>query len=387
MAMRQDTEYWIALNLAPGIGARTGRMLLKEWGSPAEIFKTGRKELEKFGLGRESVESLEKGEIIAEAESQLKRLEQMGAKIITLEESDYPDLLREIPDPPLVLYVLGNYSPAAQLPAIAIVGSRRCSTYGRHAAEMLSCGLAERGIAVVSGLARGIDTAAHRAALDASGKTLAVLGSGLDEIYPKENKQLADEIRESGALLTELPLGSPPLAQNFPFRNRIISGLCYGVLVVEAADRSGSLITARMAMEQNREVFAVPGNITSSNSFGPNYLIKDGAKLVQSCHDIIEELPIGVKARLLAATSCESSASLQQELFPLSELSENEQKVYDLLRVDESRHIDELSCASGLSPSQLFGVLFELEVKDKIKQLPGKNFIKLAQKFDSARAH
>src|SRR5262249_37297938 len=188
----------------------------------------------------------------------------MGARAVTLEDEDYPALLKEIYDPPLVLYVLGDYKSAFAQPALAVVGSRRCSSYGRSAAEMLAADLASRGIAIVSGLARGIDTAAHKAALEAGGITIAVLGSGLDEVYPKENSGLAEAICASGALLTELPLGVPPLPQHFPFRNRIISGLSLGTLVIEAADRSGSLITARTAMEQNREVFAVPGNITSA---------------------------------------------------------------------------------------------------------------------------
>jgi DNA processing protein len=375
--MRQDIEYCIALNLVPGIGARTGRLLIDQWGSAKAVFHAGTKELERIGLGLETIESIERGETLGQAETHLKRLDAMGAEVVTLGDEAYPGLLREIPDPPLVLYLLGNYKVGAQQPTVAIVGSRRCSTYGRHAAEMLAGELAERGITIVSGLARGIDTTAHRAALSAGGQTFAVLGSGLDEIYPRENRELAEEVCSSGALLSELPLGTPPLAQNFPFRNRIISGLCYGVLIVEAAERSGSLITARMAIEQNREVFAVPGNISSANSFGPNYLIKDGAKLVQSWHDIIEELPMGVKSRVLAATSNGSPASLQEELFPLSELSETERKVYDLLKIDESRHVDELSYSSGLGPSQLLGALFALEVKDKIKQLPGKNFIRM----------
>ncbi|MEW6733274.1 MAG: DNA-processing protein DprA [Acidobacteriota bacterium] len=370
--MRRDIEDWIALTLVPGIGPRTVRTLLEHYGTPTAVFPAHRTELESIGLKREAVESLQTGEIRREAAIQLQRLAALGARAIALPDAEYPKLLKEIHDPPAVLYTLGECYQACLAPAIAVVGSRRCSTYGRNAVNMIVSELAAHGITIISGLARGIDTAAHQAALAAQGRTVAVLGSGLDKIYPQENGALAEEICRTGVMLSELPLGTPPLPQHFPFRNRIISGLCLGVLVVEAAERSGSLITARLAMEQNREVFAVPGNISSANSFGPNYLIKDGAKLVQNWRDVVEELPHEVRAQVLGESISQESPG-QGELFLLSEI---EEKIYDLLDVDEPCHVDELAGRSGLGPPQLLGALLALEVKDKIRQLPGKNFVK-----------
>lgn len=370
-----EQQDWIALNLVSGLGSRTAFQMLKYFSSPNNIFRAERKELENFKLKEETLEIILGGETFAQAEAHCKKLTELGAIAITIADQNYPPLLKEISDPPLVLYAKGNLDLALTQPAIAVIGARRCSSYGQFVAEMLTGELASRGITIVSGLARGIDTIAHRRAVDVGGQTLAVMGNGIDQVYPKENSQLAKEIEMAGGLLSELPLGSPPLPQNFPFRNRIISGMCLGTLVVEAAERSGSLITARLAMEQNREVFAVPGSITSPNSFGPNYLIKDGAKLVQHWQDIVEELPLGIKARLL---DIKKSETIQTELFDSTPLSENEQKVYSLMKLDQTQHIEELAIDSGLSPSQLLGALLELEVKDKIRQLPGKNFIRLS---------
>jgi DNA processing protein len=374
--MRQDdVQDWIALNLVSGLGSRTAFQMLKHWGSPKNIFRARRKELEEFRLKEDTLEIILGGETFAQAEAQFKKLIELGAVAITIADKSYPPLLKEIADPPLVLYTKGNIELALRQPAIAVIGARRSTSYGQFVTEMLTGELASRGITIVSGLARGIDTVAHRRSLELGGQTLAVMGNGLDQIYPKENVGLAKEIELAGGLLSELPLGAPPLPQNFPFRNRIISGMCFGVLVVEAAEKSGSLITARLAIEQNRDVFAVPGNITSPNSFGPNYLIKDGAKLVQHWQDIVEELPLGIKSRLLDKKKGEE---LQAELFDSTPLSENEQKVYSLMKLDQSQHIEDLATGSGLSPSQLLGALLELEVKDKIRQLPGKNFIRLS---------
>ncbi len=374
--MRHDIQDWIALNLIPGLGARTLYQMLQKWGNPGEIFRANRNALTSFKLKDDIVETILSRETFAQAETELKRLEELQATVIALADEEYPKLLKEICDPPLVLYAKGKLDLALLQPTIGVIGARRCSTYGQYAAEMLTNDLASRGITIVSGLARGIDTIAHRSAIKAKGQTLAVMGNGIDQVYPKENSLLAIELQEFGGILSELPLGAPPLPQNFPFRNRIIAGMCLGVLVVEAAERSGSLITARLAMEQNREVFAIPGNITSANSFGPNYLIKDGAKLVQHWQDVVEELPLGIKARLLDKAYVEKS--VQAELFPQTPLSENEQKVYDLMKFDQTRHIDEIGFASKLMPSQLLATLLELEIKDKIKQLPGKNFVKLS---------
>jgi DNA processing protein len=239
---------------------------------------------------------------------------------------------------------------------------------------MLSRDLGERGVTVVSGLARGIDSAAHRGALDGGGLTVAVMATGLDAVYPKENRKLAEQIAERGALVTEFCAQTPPLSQNFPFRNRIISGISRGVLVVEAAERSGSLITARMAYEQGRDVFAVPGNITSSKSFGPNYLIKDGAKLVQTWRDVVEEFPMEIRCDILSA----ERAGLEQKQFEIDEvsLSENERQILSRLRPDEPIHIDALITQSKLQSGELMGALLRLEMLDRIKQLPGKSFVR-----------
>jgi DNA processing protein len=288
---------WVALSFVTGVGSRTAALLIDRFGSAEDCFAASPAELERAGLKTESIETLCDAGLRDRADRELERVAQLGGKVLALSDDRYPALLRETYDPPIVLYLVGDLERALDQPAVAVVGSRRCSTYGRNAAEMLGRELGARGVTIVSGLARGIDSGAHRGAIEAGGLTVAVMGTGLDSIYPRENRRLADQIAASGSLVTEFPLGTPPLSQNFPFRNRVISGLALGVMVVEGAERSGSLITARLASEQGREVFAVPGNITSAKSFGPNYLIKDGAKLVQSWRDVIEEFPLEIKSR------------------------------------------------------------------------------------------
>src|SRR5581483_4296127 len=313
--------------------------------------------------------------------AEIERLEQLNARVITLEDEDYPELLREIHDPPIALYVRGDLTKAYARPCLAVVGSRRCSTYGVNAAQMLARELAANGITIVSGVARGIDAAAHRGALEAAeagGLSIAIVGTGLETTYPKEHKKLEAQIIQSGAVLSEFPLGTPPLPQNFPYRNRILSGLCFGVLIVEAAEHSGSLITARLAYEQGREVFAVPGNITSQTSFGPNYLIKDGAKLVQQWRDVVEELPLHLKEKILGVQrpATKGKDSVVQPLFPAVELSEDERTVLDTLSTDVPAHIDQLLLSTQLNPADLMNALLGLEMKDRIRELPGKSFIK-----------
>jgi DNA processing protein len=283
-------------------------------------------------------------------------------------------MLREIADPPITLYVLGDWEASLTLPCVAVIGSRLCSTYGVNAAEMLSRDLASRGICVISGLARGIDTAAHRGAMNGGGKTVAVLGTGIDSAYPKENTRLIKSILDSGgAVVSQFPLGTPPLKDNFPYRNRIISGLSLGVLIVEASERSGSLITARLAMEQNREVMAVPGNITSANSFGTNYLIKSGAKLVQQWQDVVAELPSEIAADILPPKIDEEKDDGPNEIAS-PELSEKERKIWSLLTYDEPTQIDVLLESSGMSFGDLNSVLVALDIRDLIRVLPGKNY-------------
>jgi DNA processing protein len=376
--MRADLADWIALNMIRGIGPRTANQLLDRFGSPAQVFAASRGALEASGVKPETVRELHDSEILERAGAEIERLEQLGATVITLEDEDYPPLLREIYDPPIALYVRGDLKRACERPCLAVVGSRRCSTYGINAAASLARDLAAQGLTIVSGMARGIDAAAHRGALEAAGLTVAVVGTGLETAYPKEHKKLEGEIAASGAVISEFPLGTPPLPQNFPYRNRVLSGLCFGVLIVEAAEHSGSLITARLAYEQGREVFAVPGNITSQTSFGPNYLIKDGAKLVQHWRDVIEELPRNLKEKILGierpATS--DAQSNVQPIFEAVELSQSERQVLEILSPEVPAHIDQLLITSSLNSSELMNALLGLEMKDRIKQLPGKSFIK-----------
>jgi DNA processing protein len=365
---------WIALTFVTGVGSRTAATLIDKFGSPGLIFESGSHALESAGLKREAIDDIKSSETRERAVHEIEELARLGAEALTLTDERYPKLLRETYDPPIVIYCLGDSTAAFSQPTVAIIGSRRCSTYGRNVAEKLSRELAERGVTVVSGLARGIDSAAHRGALEGRGLTVGVMGTGLDAVYPKENRKLAERIVEKGALVTEFPLTTPPVSQNFPFRNRVISGLSLGVMVVEGAERSGSLITARLAYEQGRDVFAVPGNITSAKSFGPNYLIKDGAKLVQTWRDVIEELPADMKATILSAERGESRT--KQIVMDEVALSDPERKVLKMLGTDDAVHIDQLILKSGLTLGELMGALLQLEMTDRIRQLPGKSFVR-----------
>src|ERR1041384_3310542 len=374
---------WIALSFVTGVGSRTAASLIDKFGSAGSVFCASNHAPEFARLKRETVDAINSAEIREKAAREIAELIRLGGEALRLTDDRYPRFLRETYDPPIVIYCLGDIETAFSQPAIAIVGSRRCSTYGRNVAEKLSRELAERGVTVVSGLARGIDSAAHRGALEGRGLTVGVMGTGLDSVYPKENRKLAERIAEKGALITEFPLATPPVSQNFPFRNRVISGVSLGVMVIEGAERSGSLITARLAYEQGRDrvayeqgrdVFALPGNITSAKSFGPNYLIKDGAKLVQTWRDVVEELPAEMKAAILSAERGENF--LKQIVFDEVALSEPERKLLKILSADEPVHIDQLILRSGLSLGELMGALLQLEMSDRIRQLPGKSFVR-----------
>jgi DNA processing protein len=300
-----------------------------------------------------------------------------GAKIIALEDTAYPARLKEIYDPPVVLFVRGSVEVLSS-PGIAMVGTRHPTPYGLGMSERLSKDLAARGLVIISGMARGVDTASHRGAIEAGGKTVAVFGTGIDVIYPKENGRLSEQILSlGGALISEFPIGTFAAPQNFPIRNRIISGMSTGVLVVEAAEYSGTRITARCALEQNRDVYAVPGNVTNKSSWGPNTLIKQGAKLVATWEDVWEELPTDIQEALNSARD-ESSPSETASLFPDDAPTPHEKKILRLLKSDESTHIDELveRLEEELSSSEIFSALFELELNGKVRQLPGKNFVK-----------
>lgn len=372
---------WIALNMTPGIGPRAAAKLLERFGSAEAVYHAQRAELEKLRLLPEAVDSIIARDLHEKAEVELLNVRRIGGDILVLDDGIYPSLLREIYDPPIALYVKGAWSQCLDQPCIAIVGSRKCSTYGQNAALMLARDLAQRGVTVVSGFARGIDAAAHRGAIEAGGRTVGVLGTGIDEVYPRDHKRLADEILErGGALVSQFPLATPPVSENFPYRNRIISGLSLGVVVVEAAENSGSLITARLAIEQNREVFAIPGNITSRTSFGTNYLIKGaGAKLVQQWQDIAAELPPQIAARLLppplGAKKKEKSLTDQLAMVPQG-LTGYEHSVFKLLSADDPKHIDVLVDRSKLSISELTAALLTLEMRDLVRALPGKCFVR-----------
>jgi DNA processing protein len=372
---------WIALNMTPGVGPRVTARLLEHFGSAEAIFDATRRDLALLRLPPETIESIASRELHARAEAEIERVRKLGGDILVLDDGVYPALLRETHDPPVVLYVKGAWDECLESPCIAIVGSRRCSTYGQNAALMMSRELAERGVTIVSGLARGIDAAAHRGALEAGGRTVAVMGTGLDQVYPRDHKKLASEIlNRGGALVTQFPLSTPPVSENFPYRNRVISGLSLGVLVIEAAENSGSLITARLAMEQNREVFAVPGNITSRNSFGTNYLIKGaGAKLVQQWQDVAGELPAEIAAQLLPPPSRKSKRKgelLDQLKLSPPDLSEPELAVFNLLSTDTPLQIDTLAEGTKLSITQLTSALLALEMRELVRALPGMCFVR-----------
>ena len=309
-----------------------------------------------------------------------------GVQLLTPDDEHYPGRLLEIYDPPPVLWVRGNVE-ILNRPGIAVVGTRQPSPYGAGMAEMLSRELARRGLAILSGMARGVDTAAHKGALDAGGITVAVWGTGIDVIYPKENKRLAEGIVSSGgAILSEFPMGTFPAPQNFPIRNRTLSGMSVGVLVVEAAEYSGTRITARCAIEQSRDVYAVPGNVTNKNAWGPNTLIKQGAKLTATWEDVWEDLPSQVRMELedQAGARGESATGRPASLFDSGAgteglpMGDHERLVLQHLRADESLQLDELleRLDTELASGEVFTALFELELAGRVKQMPGKNYVR-----------
>jgi DNA processing protein len=373
----ENLTYWLALARIDGLGVRSAHKLIAHFGSPQAAYMASLTELESCGLSAQVAQAIFAQAGMQDAEKELEAATKAGCQLVTLSSDEYPPLLREISDAPLVLYVHGDASLLSRH-AVAMVGSRRPTAYGSSVAHRLASDLAQRGLVVVSGLARGIDSASHRGALEGGGKTIAVLGSGIDVIYPRENKSLAKKIMESGAVISEFPLGTGPSPQNFPIRNRIISGLALGVVIVEAAEYSGSLITARLALEQNREVFGVPGNITSAQSFGPNHLIKQGAKLVDQWIDVIEEFPAAIRMQLLPAgepSEGEPAAAQTPSLFETS-LSPDQKAVFEALRADEALFVDSVFGSVTLPHPRVLVALLELEMTGLIRQLPGKNFIR-----------
>ena len=368
---------WLALSLTPGVGASRGRKLVEHFGGIERLFSASLTELEAAGLPAAAAQSIALGKSLELATSELDHARELGASLVVPGDAEFPRRLLEIYDPPLVLYLKGNAEVIDQ-PGVAVVGTRHPTPYGLGMAERLSADLAARGLVIFSGMARGVDTAAHRGALAAHGRTVAVWGTGIDEVYPKENKKLADQILASGgAVLTEFPLGTFPAPQNFPIRNRIISGLGVGVLVVEAGEYSGTRVTARCALEQGRDVYAVPGNVTNKLSWGPNTLIKQGAALVATWEDVWEALPADTRLALTPPESPESEAAAPASLFE-TELPPAEKRVLALLRADESLHIDQLveRLNSYLSSSDIFSALFELELSGRIRAMPGKYYVR-----------
>lgn len=365
---------WLALALTPGVGARMAGKLLRTFGSPSAIFSASLTSLEAQQLPAAVAQAIHSRQPMSAASKELAQAEAAKCHLVTWDEPCYPQLLKEIYDPPPLLYVKGN-AELLNRHAIAMVGTRRPTPYGNQMAERLARDLAARGLVIVSGLARGIDACAHKGAISsATGGTVGVLGCGIDVIYPKENRKIFAEIEERGAIITEFPLGTFPAPQNFPIRNRIIAGMARGVVVVEGAQYSGSLITARLAMESGREVFAVPGNVTQPVSFGPNQLIKQGAKLVTSWEDVIEELPTPIRAQLVPV---ETTDSAQRASLAEQNLEPAEKALYAMLEVDSARHVDDLVEHSGMSSSEVLSALFELEMKGLVQQLPGKQFLKV----------
>ncbi|MBZ5510621.1 MAG: DNA-processing protein DprA [Acidobacteriia bacterium] len=370
--------HWLALALTPSLGPSRCRRLVEHFGSANAVFRATLTELEAAGLQAVAAQSIALGKSAELAQEEMVRAASVGAQILTLDDPAYPPLLKQIYDPPVALYVRGD--PAIlSIPAIGVVGTRHPTPYGLGMAERLACDLSARGIIIISGMARGVDAAAHRGALAAKAKTAAVFGTGIDVYYPRENSRLADQILAlGGALVTEFPVGSFAAPQNFPIRNRIISGLSVGVLVVEAGEYSGTRITARCALEQNRELFAVPGNVTNRNSWGPNTLIKQGAKLTATWEDIWEDLPTDVRLKLEADRPSATEPGATASLFQSEAMPPHERKVLAVLKADESTQIDDIveKLEGVMSSSEIFAALFDLELAGKIRQMPGKNFVK-----------
>jgi DNA processing protein len=373
-----DRLAWLALVLSPALGPKRILDAMKELDAPSLLFSLSLTELEGLRFPPETAQFIFDGKARLAAEEEWASVTAQSAAVVSYDCAAYPERLKEIYDPPPVLWVRGDASLLSR-PSIAVVGTRHPSPYGSGVAEMLARDLAVRRLLIVSGMARGIDTCAHKGALVARMPTVAVWGTGIDVIYPKENKKLAEEILATGgAIVSEVPTGTFPAPQNFPRRNRILSGLSVGVLVVEAAENSGTRVTARCAAEQNRDLFAVPGNVTSKNSWTPNTLIKQGAKLVATWEDVWEDLPSEVRLELESETGLASKHEAPASLLPDPILRPEEAMVLDVLRSDESLQIDEILelLETQLTSSEVFTALFELEMTGRVRQLPGKNYVR-----------
>jgi DNA processing protein len=369
---------WLALALSPGLGPKRILDAMRQVDSAAQILSLSLTELEGLRFPAESAQFIFTGKARAAAEAELASVAALSATIVSYGCPAYPERLREIYDPPPVLWVSGDVSQLSR-PSIAVVGTRHPTPYGTGMAELLSRDLAARRLVIVSGMARGIDSCAHRGALAARMPTIAVWGTGIDIIYPKENRKLAEEILAfGGAIVSEVPTGTFPAPQNFPRRNRILSGLSVAVLVIEAAENSGTRVTARCAADQNRDLYAVPGNVTNKGSWTPNTLIKQGAKLVATWEDIWEDLPSQVRLELEDQAPAESKSETTASLLPDPVLRPQETMVLEVLHADSSLQIDEILdlLDTQLTSSEVFTALFELEMAGRIRQLPGKNYVR-----------
>jgi DNA processing protein len=365
---------WLALTMTQGIAARLSAKLLDEFGSPDEVFRAPLPLLERCNLPTAVAQAVHKKQAFKRAEKELAAIRGIeNLRLVSRTDPEYPPTLLEIYDPPALLYVRGNAEVLSEV-SIGIVGTRKPTLYGTQMAERLGRELAARGLVVVSGLARGVDAISHQGAMAVGGRAIGVLGTGVNVCYPKENKKLFEKVLERGAIISEFPLGTHPSPENFPIRNRIVAGMPVGVVVVEGAQYSGSLITARLAMEFGREVFAVPGNVTQPVSFAPNQLIRQGAKLVTNGEDVIEDLPTPIRAALVRA---EEPGTEQLNLLAAACLNSSEKKIYELLTTDQPVHIDDIMERSGLNSSEVLATLFDLEMKGIVRQLPGKQFAKV----------
>ena len=362
----KKTLAWLTLHSIAGLGNIAAKHLLSRFEDATNILTADLKDLMSVdGVRRDVAERIVHREFAADPEQVAKKLEGYGVSIVPYPDSQYPQILREIHDPPMLLYVKGNAIPS-NLTFVAVVGSRNPTPYGLKAAERVAQGLARRGLGVVSGMARGIDSAAHWGCLGGRGKTVGVLGTGIDIPYPKSNQRLLGKILGQGAVISEFPFGTPPEPKNFPIRNRIISGLSKGVVVVEATMNSGSLITASLALEQGREVFAVPGSINSFKSTGCHFLIKQGAKLIEHPDDILDELGLNYPHATKIDTFTRE---------PSPPLEERERSVYDLIG-DDPLHIDEIARLVQFRPAETASILMRMELKGAVRQLPGKRFVR-----------
>jgi DNA processing protein len=373
--MQLDTSLsWLALALTPGLASRLSARVLRRFASPDGVFRATLTDLEACHLPSPVAQAIVKKEAFKRAEKELSGIRKIaGCSLLNWTDPEYPQSLLQIYDPPVLLYVRGD-PQVLNFPSLSIVGTRRPTLYGTQMAQRLGRDLAARGLVIVSGLARGIDAIGHQGGMDANGRGIGVLGTGIDVCYPKENKKLYEKVLERGAIISEFPLRTHPAPENFPVRNRIVAGMPLGVVVVEGAQYSGSLITARLGMEFGREVFGVPGNVTQPVSFAPNLLIKQGAKLVTCAEDVIEELPTPVRAALVQAEQPETE---QRNLLAAASLNGSQKKLYELLSAEEPMPIDDIVERSRLNSSEVLATLFDLEMKGIVRQSPGKQFSKV----------